>query len=67
MFDDIFKKFVKNFDGSMDDLLKDFDKYFDEAIKASGWQPRDIQDSQKLNQDRKRILKNAKNVKYKTK
>ena len=67
MFDDIFKKFVKSFDGSMDDILKDFDKYFDEAIKASGWQPRDIQDSQKLNQARKRVLENAKKGKYKTK
>ena len=67
MFDDIFKKFVKNFDGSMDDIVKDFDKYFDEAIKASGWQPSNIQDSQKLNQARKRILKNAKDGKYKTK
>ena len=67
MFDDIFKKFVKNFDGSMDDIVKDFDKYFDEAIRASGWQPSNIQDSQRLNQARKRILKNAKDGKYKTK
>ena len=67
MFDDIFKKFVKNFDGSMDDILKDFDKYFDEAIKASGWQPSNIQDSQRLTQAREKILKNAKGGKYKTK
>ena len=67
MFDDIFKRFVKNFDGSMDDILKDFDKYFDEAIKASGWQPGGIQDSLKLNQARERILKSAKKGKYKTK
>ena len=67
MFDDIFKKFVKNFDGSMDDILKDFDNYFDEAIKASGWQPSNMQDSQRLQQARKRILEKAKGGKYKTK
>ena len=67
MFDDIFKRFVKNFDGSMDDILKNFDKYFDEAIRASGWQPSNIEDSQKLNQARERILKKAKDGKYKTK
>ena len=66
MFDDIFKKFVKSFDGSIDDIMKDFDKYFDEAIKASGWQPRDINDMRKLQTAKSRVKANAHNGKYKT-
>ena len=35
MFDDMFKKFIKNFDGSMDDILKDFDELYRRRVLSA--------------------------------